>query len=515
MKRTSVVAAAAALAAGLAASFAALAGGPVPASPDPQQAVADGCGRNYTAETTRSIPTWVHVGDHDAPAPGPTPPPQRLEGLVSSSHFPELASHPTEEDVPTIHRAYDFTFDVLPDPAFAGLLGGDPAAHTGNFAGSGPSTGRVHVEREQTALPRFSWPEPGDRAALVGSWVWDCGHWIPSGERTEIHSYRALWLERKPGRPSPLSPYGESEADLVLSNDKTFAGVEADCAHRAKGVVLLFQSCLATEGRWADIRGTYRFRLTAPPRPGPQSRLRVRVLDAGTSAGAPSVRATARGRRVDVSVTVRTSPARKLVVAKRVLAGWTHVRVPAHLRVRFVRLRVRRAMDPGCANGRPSCGSKETTHGEQISRSPGEWNVYLDAAGAWTVWGSGLLRVRDGQVVRGGPALDVYVPRGRSWRLFVFTRECDFGSLGGADGPRHPMAPCPLSREFGSIADGDDRPGVIVKRFRSPAVSVGTHRGRPLRAFSTCPPVNKIGCYELDWVVTRVRDDAARESVIG
>src|SRR5439155_14739596 len=128
VKRAAIVVAAAALAAGLAPAFAALAGGPAPASPDPQQAVADGCGRDYTAETTRTIPTWVYVGDHDAPAAGPAPAPQRLEGLVSSSRFPELASHPTEEDEPTIHRAYDFNFDVLPDPAFAGLLGGDPAA---------------------------------------------------------------------------------------------------------------------------------------------------------------------------------------------------------------------------------------------------------------------------------------------------------------------------------------------------------------------------------------------------
>jgi hypothetical protein len=72
------------------------------------------------------------------------------------------------------------------------------------------------------------------------------------------------------------------------------------------------------------------------------------------------------------------------------------------------------------------------------------------------------------------------------------------------------MAPCPLSRAFGRIADGDDRPGVIVKRFRSPAVSLGRHSGRPLRALSTCPAANRLGCYQLDWVVTRVRDEGAR-----
>jgi hypothetical protein len=487
VRRSRIVAAAAALTAGLAATFAALAGGPAPSGIDPQQAVLDGCGRDYSAQVRREIPTWVYVNDHDAPATGPPPPQQRLEGAVSSRYFPQLASHPTEEDLPTVHRAYDFNFDVLPDRAYRSLLGGDPAAHTGNFDGKSPSTGRVHVEREQAALPTFAWPVPGDRVAIVGSWIWDCGHWLPGGERTELHSYRALWVVRKSG----------SEADLVVSNDKTFAGVEADCAHKARLAIPVFQSCLSTERRWADIRGSYRFRLKLPRRG-----LHVRVADAGSSGGPARASVAVRGRAVDVTVTVTGDPARRLLVAKRILVSGPH---GEHLRVRFTRLLVRRAMDPGCPNGRPSCGSKETTHGEQGSKPPGEWNVYLEAAGKWTTWGNGLLRTHDGQVFRNGPVLDVYVPRGRPWRVFAFARECDFGSFGNADGASHAMTPCPRSSEFGSFTDGDDRPGVIVKRFASPSAALGFHRGRPLRALSTCPPVNRRGCYELDYVVTRVR----------
>ena len=173
--------------------------------------------------------------------------------MISARYLPDLASHPTEEGLPPIHRSYDVNFDVLPDAAHTDLMGGDPARHTGNYAGHEPSTARVHVEREQGAFPSFAWPDPGDRVAIVGSWVWDCGHWTPAGERTEIHSYRALWVDR--GR-SPLSSRGESEADLLVSNDKTFAGVEADCAHAAKGVTLVFQACLATESEWQDVRGS-------------------------------------------------------------------------------------------------------------------------------------------------------------------------------------------------------------------------------------------------------------------
>ena len=401
-RRVRIVFVAAVLTAGLAATLAALAGSPSPPAPDPQEAILDGCGRNYIDQTQRLIPTWVYVGDRNAPASGPPPPPQRLEGVISSRYVPDLAVHPTEEDLPPIHRAYDFNFDVLPDAAYAGLLGGDPAQHTGNYAGTSPSTGRVHVEREQAALPRFAWPEKGDRVAIVGSWIWDCGHWTPAGERTEIHSYRALWVARRGGAPSPFSPRGESEGDLYLSSDRTYAGVEADCAHAAKGDRVAFQACLATESRWQDISGTYSFSLRVPPRPARSSRLKVRVLDAGSSAGAPRVHTSVHGRRVDVTVTV-DAPAQKLVVAKRVLAGWTGAPAPVHLRVRFVRLLVRRAMDPGCPNGAAMCGSKQTTHGEQISTPPGEWNVYLDAGGIWTVWGNGLVRAHDGQVFRNGP----------------------------------------------------------------------------------------------------------------
>ena len=128
---------------------------------------------------------------------------------------------------------------MLPDRAYRGLLGGSAAVRSGDFAGRNESTGRVHVEREQGSLPFFAWPEAGDRVALIGSWVWDCGHWAGGGERTEIHPFRALWVERDLG-----------EADLFLSSDKTFAGVEADCAHVAKGLVTAFRACLAAEPSW-------------------------------------------------------------------------------------------------------------------------------------------------------------------------------------------------------------------------------------------------------------------------
>ncbi|HSD79523.1 MAG TPA: hypothetical protein VLB47_02640 [Solirubrobacteraceae bacterium] len=500
MRRRVVVAAAAALCAGLAATLAATARQPAFVDPG-TDARPDGCGRDYIEQTVRNAPTWVYVGDRGAPASGPPPPARRLEGRVLSRYETDLAVHPTPEDVPTIHRSYDLNLNVLPDPAYRELLGGSAVARSGNFAGRGESTGRVHVEREERSIPRFAWPEVGDRVALVGSWVWDCGHWTGGGERTEIHPLHALWVERNGGAPSPLSAAGESEGDLFLSGAKTFAGVEGDCAHTTKGAAAAFNACLLVEPAWRDVGGTYRFRLRVPAPPRPGARLRVRVVDAGSSAGAPRALARARGNGVDVSLAVPHD--KRVVVAQRVLARWAGAPTSVHLRVRFTRLLVRRAMDPGCPGGRKTCGSKETTHGEQLSKPPGEWNVYVDAAGVWKTWGGGLLRARDGQVFGGGPVFDLHLVAGRPWRVFVFTRECDFGRLGNADGVGHALAPCPASSELGTF-DGDDVPGIAVARFASPEAALGPHLLRPRRHGSTCPVVNRLGCYEIAFRVGRV-----------
>jgi len=65
------------------------------------------------------------------------------------------------------------------------------------------------------------------------------------------------------------------------------------------------------------------------------------------------------------------------------------------------------------------------------------------------------------------------------------------------------MTPCPRSSEFGTF-DGDDVPGFVVRRFRSAAASIGSYAARPSRTDSTCPPVNRLGCYALDYVVSRM-----------
>ena len=168
--------------------------------PDPAtQAQADGCGRDVAGLFKKEQPTWVYVNDAAAPADAPAPPPQWARGVVSA--VPAwLGSHPTDVDDPVTHDSFDFLVNLKADAPYDFLLGGNPSASTGNFAGESEEAGRLHTEWEEAAFLSFAWPQPGDRVELLGSWVWDCGHWQGGGERTELHPFRSVWVA------PPLAP---------------------------------------------------------------------------------------------------------------------------------------------------------------------------------------------------------------------------------------------------------------------------------------------------------------------
>lgn len=455
-------------------------------------AVADGCERNPTGLFTAESPNWAYVGDRGAPASGPAPPPQWVRGRVDARFEPWLAVHPTPVDNPFTHRSYDLVVNVRPDARDAFLLG------TGNLVGRGETANRLHTEWESGAFPMWAWPERGDRVELRGSWVWDCDHFAGGGERTELHPLRAAIVHR---RRSPRSARGESEAAVYVSTDATPAGVQADCAHRTKHDRAAFKACVRSTTPWQDVSGTYRVEVAAPSRPPSAGAVTVRVVDRG-SVGGVGVRAVPTRRGALVSFRIDSPPGRRVVVAKQVFVGWSRPSRPVRLRVSFRSLLVRRAMDPGCPGAREiACGSRQTALGRQISRPPGEWNVYWSVGGIWGRWDPPVLRPRDGQVVRGRQSVDLWVGQGEPWRLFLFARECDFGSL--SMGGRAAIAPCPRSSEVGDPI-GDDSPGSVEVRFRSPAASLGRHVVDARTAGSSCPSVNRRGCFRLTFDVTRV-----------
>jgi hypothetical protein len=111
--------------------------------------------------------------------------------------------------------------------------------------------------------------------------------------------------------------------------------------------------------------------------------------------------------------------------------------------------------------------------------------------------------VRDGQTIRPRVSFDVYAPRARPFRVFVWPRECDWASLSRGGGG--PMFPCPRQSEVGNRG-GDDVPGAALASFTSPGAALGTHAVNSSNAGSTCPATpNPHGCYRVTFTVRRIR----------
>jgi hypothetical protein len=464
--------------------------------PQPEkQARRDGCARSFADEASRLGPSWVYVNDGDYPASGPPPPPRWVAGVLDSPAGPALDAHVSGGDFPVTHDAYDFNLNVKPDRAYEDLLGGNPEEKSGNFEENSESQGRIHIERELTALPRFVWPAPGARVAAMGSWVWDCGHWDPGGERTELHPYRALWTTRT---PSPRSPTGESEGDLYVSTVATPAGQTAECAHKAKGDKQAFKSCTFTQPDWLDASGDYDFFIPAPPRLHGAKRLVVRVVNRGSTIALERPRLVADGARLRFHLDA--TPGKRLVLGEEVFVGWRPATPLDHLRVTFTRLLTRRSMDPTCVK----CANPESRRNQQVTKPPGEWLFFVDVDGLWRLWPR-VIPARDGRTFRLGLTQDLFLPRGRPFSLLVLPHECDFGTLTWTK-PANAMAPCPRTGEFGDPG-GDDTPGFVVARFRSPAAALGVHVANGSTAGpSTCPAApNPRGCYQITYRIARVR----------
>jgi hypothetical protein len=509
-----------------------------PPAPDAQtQPLVDGCQRSPGALLTRQTPEWAYV--YNTPASQPAAAPQWVSGVISSGNPAFQAVHTAGGDLPQSHEAYDFNVNILPDADSSFLLG------SGNYAGRGEETGRLHTEWEDVVVPKFAWPEPGDRVQEKGSWVWDCGHWgtptnvfspdywlpkegqpcpgavLPdpsqctiTGERTEFHPYRALWTERS---PSPNSSNGDNEGDLFVSTDKTLAGVEADCAHKhppppaPDGTHPFlygpdYTACLDTEPHWQDVTGDYSFLLPAPPRPSPGSTLVFKKVNMGSSSNAPAPTLVREGDAVRVTFSLHTDPGQSLRLAYQIFAGWRKPAPapPTHLRISFDRLEIHRAQDPGCSGGVPAPNCQlESTRSNQATTAPGDWNLYWDVNGIWGQWapGNGEFLTTDGQVLTPSPTvkpIDLYVRPGAGWRLYVHGRECDLNALD----PANPFADCPTNQE---AADDNDVQGEILDSYPSAAASLGVHRSDAATTSndptSTCPDANAQGCYSLTYTV--------------
>jgi hypothetical protein len=390
-----------------------------------------------------------------------------LEGVVRGAH-------PAGDDQPGVHRWYDFGFDVTVDRPYRYLLGGSPAARTGNFfaAGDGEAAGTIHPEWETGTLPAYAWPTEGDRVKLWGKWIWDCGHWrndpanAPSarfvGERTELHPLQAAVVIR--GTPF-RSARGDTEADVFVSTDGNGAHAVEECVLRLTPTGPdtfgdAFRACARDpRNRVQRLLPSYSFFVPAPPKPSPDARLRYSVVR-HRPGGAERVRVRPNGIQVTASTTAR--------YARTFYVGWDRppARPPTRLAFTLDSLRILRVSDP---NPRKP---------DQRSQAPDELNLYLDVNGYWKLlndWVPGLSAARRGQTFRVGRTVGVEVPAGRPVRLQLRGRECDIPSnqvLFGILVPvTHPCPPTPTEFQL-----SNDTPGVVEVRYGSARAALGRHR---------------------------------------
>jgi hypothetical protein len=208
-------------------------------------------GIQHVPSPQRGNPEWKVI-TLDATKATNHQPPTILEGFVTpqpndQTSSSQSTSEVAEEDLWWTHFTHDFTFKVIPDPAYQHLLSSwvrsgqiinNPGWDSNFFATfckaeggiyngfdclipseSCPldSTGRIcnHTDMEVEwdsaslmdekegfqriwgAVPEFVWPAVGDRVWVSGRWIFDCGH--PSSSdiqhvqfSTEIHPPRAL-----------------------------------------------------------------------------------------------------------------------------------------------------------------------------------------------------------------------------------------------------------------------------------------------------------------------------------
>jgi hypothetical protein len=112
-----------------------------------------GCRDGGAFGINRINPSWVSVEPSDAP--------KVAEGVIRESHT-------ATNDNPAFHVSHDWNADIVLDPAYNGLNS------DGNPVENGER--RLEIEWETAFFPPRFWAAPGDRAWMLGRWIFDCGH---------------------------------------------------------------------------------------------------------------------------------------------------------------------------------------------------------------------------------------------------------------------------------------------------------------------------------------------------
>jgi hypothetical protein len=143
------------------------------------------------------------------------------------------------------------------------------------------------------------------------------------------------------------------------------------------------------------------------------------------------------------------------------------------------------------------------------------WALWVEVNGAWRLvndWAPSLAAVHDGMRIHLDKTIPVTVLPGRDLHLFMLGTDCDLPSgvvdFGHFVPQVRPCALHPTESKF-----GNDDPGTILDRYRSPAAGVGRHvaKSRPAVTFPGIGALTfgdgRMGDddYELTYTVSRAR----------
>ena len=445
----------------------------------------DGCERNPGGLLAGSSPQWAYV--HRSRKP------RYMKGVAREAR-------PTYTDLFRAHDSYDMNIFFRPARRYRTYLG------TANISTAQTQDkdeqGTMELEWEQRAYPLWAWPTQGDGVEVLGSWIWDCGHWGPqdfndpnyfapgtqegetvTGERTEIHAPRMLVIHRK--QPS-RSRRGFAQTDALISSMGTFATA---VQNHAAGFCTEPSSDECAQ-RVAINHRNYNFNVAAPPRPRGATHLIYRMRD-HHSVHSPKPRIKKRAHGIHVVVPFKgfhKNKQQRMVFAKTFYVGWSKPKNLDHLRVTLTRIEWLAELDTATAG--PCPPNEPCTGNPQDSSPPDEVNIYIDVAGQWyQPRDPALLAIAPGDTVGLHKSFDVYLPRDAFWRVAARGRECD----------QPDMKECPVPQEAGLNDDGgvfeDFYPGTqsLTGSYTSTAVS------------QACLDAGADGCFKLTYEIQNLR----------
>jgi hypothetical protein len=260
-----------------------------------------------------------------------------VEGILARSHI-------TYTDFPfkAWHTYYDWNFHVRFDKQYTYLI--SPANHEGE----------MECEWDTAFLPRWAWPQDGDRVWIVGRWIYDCGHPDNNLHKSEIHP------------PKAVASFRTQATDFAGNSGPT----------RANHAILFIGR---DGGYWRQPINDqdYAFDLYLPPKPYAEAVPRFKVVaQTGTLPVQPRLTPFPANepRAFRVVIPLKGVEPHPENYGAIISAGWSDPRGTEAAAVKLFRITVEEILmdanlDPGILDG-------------------DEWYVYVGINGRWRVWES-------------------------------------------------------------------------------------------------------------------------------